>query len=675
MAYVFTVEMDRIWFKYRSGFYGYLGKKAVARWQKDGVSPILGTLSENLESVGSAYQELQQTHKSVTNDLYKATEQGRRAYHRTVGGVYHTLFGNWSIWDEWSIRIPQKIPADILTRRFGIFEDATFQRSEKQLPSNEPGIFHYMGSLRNLRIDPEVYDLMALPFAKWTPEIEHNHNVFKRLYYRLLNLVAPHYMTAEHHERFVLGGNCRLMDGIVDEATMIVDYCLNNWAYNLPNATYNTTYQNATARYVIESSKHRRGTISNKYGDRATWQPHLGSNRLRLNHVEETKHKYVRPRVLMFTNGNFNLVEWFVSLIQDIVGVDANQSVDDFFDNLRGWFTNPNTDIMDYPNVGAAYWIQFAFICKFPDNVGCIVGTGIELAIRNVTIAYALVIIVLFATGLGSLLTFIASIFVYLIAILVVAYHWTPICLLPFPAFTMGFGISIPFLPIPIGFWALPMCLWDDLWNLLTKYFVQCLDFIIPAALVNGAVCPDPSMPMRIDIANCLDVGIGDGLSNLLYWMYTLFGETFCDVILAISQTTVGQLWPGLNAYLTTTLNAFKTAAMEGGDQAERLRICAIITSGSIAFPLVFFVVIAAVLLFIIPAIYGIITALLGLFAQTNVYESLVTAGEPTEFDVIAGEDDQIEPEYEDNDDESIAGRIARGITGMLTGRPKLKRE
>jgi hypothetical protein len=190
--------------------------------------------------------------------------------------------------------------------------------------------------------------------------------------------------------------------------------------------------------------------------------------------------------------------------------------------------------------------------------------------------------------------------------------------------------------------------------------------------------------PARIDIANCLDVGVGDGLTNIIFLIYNTLGAGVTDFILGLFQTTVGLLFPGVATYLTEVLNSFKTAT---GDQLTRLQVCSILTLGSAAVVIFGAVIIGMFILFIVPLVYNLIVSALGLVAQTNVYESLLASGEPTEFDLIDGEDQAPAPaplgeEDPDEDEEpiqaqlggmGISARIARGLNLWIN--PKVKRE
>jgi hypothetical protein len=531
-------------------------------------------------------------------------------------------------------------------------------------------IYDHMGSPWNLlRVDPAIKRAVSIGEPRWTPELVYNVDSLKRLFYGIAHTLVPHMISRDAHKRFVFDGNCKLVNNAVDETAMIIDFCLNNYAYNFPNETINGTFARSRLQtYLDDTSPLRKSSIRHKYGDRVRVEEFAGHKRLRLIMPNKTdKISYDRRvyRRAMSTSsfiGGFNAVEWFICLIEDLFNISLLQSSSDIINDIKAWFMNPNTDPALYPNVGGVYWLKYFITCEFPENLACMIGIGLEEALKQVTIIYALVMLALLALGLLSVVTLILSPVVYFIIVLAVAYHWSPACLVVFPSFTLGAGISIPFLPVPIGAWALPMCLWDDIMTLASKVFSGCLDWLIPAALVNGDVCP--VCPATIDVVNCIDIGMGDGLSNILYLLYKAFGSTFCDIIIGLSSTILGGIIPGAQDYLMTVLNTFKTASPE---QLDRLDACSIATAGSIAGVLVIFLFIGGILLFIVPALYGILVSLFGLLSITNVYETIVGQGDPTEYDIIPGDygEEEDEEDYEDEEEDyapmgsDIAGRVA----------------
>ena len=170
----------------------------------------------------------------------------------------------------------------------------------------------------------------------------------------------------------------------------------------------------------------------------------------------------------------------------------------------------------------------------------------------------------------GSIVAF-GSIFLFLIFVPAMAWHYSPQCWFMTPTIPVA-SLQIPIFPFPVSLPALPFCLWQEITCLLDKYIATCYDFLIPNYLVNGPVCVSCAGATRIDFVNCKsEVGISDGVQNLLYAGYWLFGDTFNDIILAFASTGLGMLWPGLDTYLQDTFMGFTDASPS---QMQRQTFC-----------------------------------------------------------------------------------------------------
>jgi hypothetical protein len=475
-----------------------------------------------------------------------------------------------------------------------------------------------VGSLRNLRLDESLLPDLT---PTWTEDKADVLFAGKRFLYHMLYAVAPHLVSREARIKFILNfTSCRLVEGIVRETAGIVSFCMNKYNYTLPTR-------------VIQA----------RYGSNVRSEMHLGRHRLRwvgVGSSESTALMEIHPatyrratRDPIVDMSSFDLIQWLSDRFEDITGIRLLNSGSTILRTIKEWITNPNTDYRHYPDVGALFYVRFALTCRFPENVACMFGIGLEQALIKVTIAFAIGIAALWVLGLLSTAALLVSPVIYFSAVMVVAYHWTPICAYPFPSFLLPGGISIPFIPIPIGPWALPMCLWDDVFALFDKYLKACLDFIIPQALVAGPVCP--ACPNMIDFINCRSIGIGDGASNVLFLLYDWFGETVATIFIGLGTSRLGRIWPGLADYLIAKFRIYRTASPT---LVEQLRFCSYFSLPSILILVPLAVVLFSFLFYVLVPLYGLVVSGIRVLRYTHVAQVVVNQGEPTEDDQIPGE-------------------------------------
>jgi hypothetical protein len=128
--------------------------------------------------------------------------------------------------------------------------------------------------------------------------------------------------------------------------------------------------------------------------------------------------------------------------------------------------------------------------------------------------------------------------------------------------------------------------------------------------MVAGVTCPtDPAV--SIDVLNCRDVGVSDGLQNLLYLGFWVLGSGFCDFVLRVSSTILGTFIPGTQNYMELTLNSFKTASET---QKQRLTFCFWATLPTILLPLGILFLAGLAIALLIPPLLLLINALVTLF-------------------------------------------------------------
>jgi len=284
--------------------------------------------------------------------------------------------------------------------------------------------------------------------------------------------------------------------------------------------------------------------------------------------------------------------------------------------------------VSDYPDVGFAYWATFAFRCEFPESLNCSIGIGLEAALGRVIVVGIILFFLtayLFPAALPAL-TFI----LFVVAVPAVAWHYSPQCWFMTPSFPLGGGLSVPIWPVPIAFPALPECIMDEFVALADKYITDCYsgpgspNMIIPEYLINGELCP-ASLDQHIDVINCKDVGVSDGIQNLLFLGVWTLGSGFCDFALQIVSTCIGSWWPGLEDYMRATLESFKDVT---DTQMQRQVFCFWATIPTILLPLVLAFVVFTFFGFIIPAIIELIISVFELFAASPAVAGLPGYGQ-----------------------------------------------
>jgi hypothetical protein len=167
--------------------------------------------------------------------------------------------------------------------------------------------------------------------------------------------------------------------------------------------------------------------------------------------------------------------------------------------------------------------------------------------------------------------------------------------------------------------------------------------------LINGELCPTGDT--FIDVVNCKDVGISDGISNLLYLGSWIMGDAFCDLMLQITATCVGSWWPGLESYMRITLEGFKDVS---DTQSQRQRFCFWATLPTIFLPLVFMFLIFMFFGLLIPAIIDLFMAFIELFVASPVYAAVPGGGEEW-FDLTMDQSDAERVRLNADNDEEFA--------------------
>jgi hypothetical protein len=610
LAWDFILKANMHYFKYQSGYYHML-------WNNMTLSSYFGgRVRERTHHFWGAVENL----KNVTDDVVYTIKDNFGDVVRDLpmpetpqairmimdGSLYNAIALRFPTWNGIHVRM----------------DKAAF-RFEKPLPWN----WEY----------------------QWTPQMLRVWEAGQRFWYGVVHTVAPHYVKQEHYERFILNGNCTLYDGFVTVGTNIIDYCVNEFVENTPQT------RTLLGDYLAKTSHLRKGSFFRNHRGQITWEKHHHSGyvRARLNTTsfgETLKrivvHKHVYKRA---TSANFGwLAQTLIDFIDNLFGIDLIQTFDNFITDFTNWVNNPNTDVADYPNVGARYWFAFLVRCEFPENLNCSLGIGLNNALWQVGVPYIIAFAIL-AFAFPQILSFISivfNLFIYLVIVAIVAWHYSPACIWLFPATQLSSGITIPVLPIPLNiFPALPFCLWDDIISVLDAVFASCYTWI-PQALLDSPQCV--TCPDKLAFVSCADVGILTPLDVTLYWGYRFFGASFCDGARWIGNML--SFLPGLTSDTATTCLALQTASPT---QADRQLACAIFSIGSLAWIAFIIYVFGALVYCVLLALINILHALLLLFPTIWIYDLVTTAHEPSGGFAIEGDNERRVPQ--DAIDDNVA--------------------
>jgi hypothetical protein len=471
---------------------------------------------------------------------------------------------------------------------------------------------------------------------RWTPQNLESWDQLRRLVHRVQHWWAPGSLT-EEQVRFIYNGNCVLVDRTVNLTMKVVDYCANDFVANLDRRTTPRWMSDLAERsphggdHLYHGWRRRahfnyeRMPLSEQQNDEFAWRrPRLNLTSAALHKVEasalraryhEVDHRVYRRAVTIPRRGpaGTDLYDQLVMWFEDIFQFAFASQADSWFDDLRAWILNPNKDISQYPDVGLAYWVRFPFICHFPENVNCSIGMGMERALLWSAIVFGIVIVL--SAAVLSLIDLPFRLLGYGIAFLIIfpamAWHYSPMC-----------GFPPPFV-------AVPMCIMDEIYAFLNKWITNCyVPLVLPAYMVAGDVCPtDPNQ--FINVISCAQVGVRDGLQNVLILGWWLFGSTFVDIVRMFSTIVFSTFFPGVNHYFQVTLDAFVNA---GPTDQERQVFCFWATSPAMVTPIVIGVLAIVFVVAAITAGLALAQAIITLFMASPAAVAVTGPEESTWF-------------------------------------------
>jgi hypothetical protein len=248
---------------------------------------------------------------------------------------------------------------------------------------------------------------------------------------------------------FLIGGNCLLFDGFINELVFLTSYCTQTYKPNLPPFQRDQLardqggsrvwkmllsiadrpeykFDNPETTEWVQSVPHETEQEWRGWGTwlkrrsldwvRPKFRPFAAAAKKRgsrdAKHVVVNVHdlyrdlsqqQWLRAGLTGYqwaraTSGgsSFDLFAWFISVIDSIFGTNVGQAITNFFQMIQDWFLNTSNSYFPGP-VGFEYWFEFFFRCQVepgpgedPENafinLSCKVGIGLEAAIGWVTI-------------------------------------------------------------------------------------------------------------------------------------------------------------------------------------------------------------------------------------------------------------------------------------------------
>jgi hypothetical protein len=466
---------------------------------------------------------------------------------------------------------------------------------------------------------------------RWTPEKLENWRSVQRVAYRAYDAAYPHALTREEKERFIFNGNCLIMDRVLNLTLRVVDYCANDYAFNMRNST-----PAAVRAYLEQTSRFRENVWHNHHNAR---RYEIAAPRTRA-HPAGDPDAWARPRFLLASNetglfgrtaharaldgvdrraykravaltgpANFNFNDYVTERLEDLFSYMFNTQAETWVNTARAWIANPRSEESDWPDVGGIYWVKFMFRCEFPENLDCSRGIGLEPALIWVTVGVvgALIVGTFVFPPIAMLLSVVPAFLLWAALVGVIGLHYSPRCAVLMPTIT---GISI----------TVPTCILDELLALADKYITNCYaGLLYPASLVSGEACPtDPNQ--YVDFVSCKNVGVSDGLQHILFLGFIALGQAFMDVILVLLQSTVGLFVPGVERYVRITIGSFRDA---GDTMRERQWWCFGLTLPAIVLPVVLLIVFAVLFGFVLPLVLDLVFQSVILFQATPAVMAL----------------------------------------------------
>ena len=599
MMYSAIVHADSLWFKYESGYYSWMANQA-STVLTNGTRRILPSTSSALTHVqNTAYEFARIIWNQPYRKVVDATIESTHLTARMLSNVYNE--GTFNVaartLKEYRAYRVERISRSDAPRRVSRLAEAVkwsplfrwlWWNNETAAPGElppRPSIFapfiehmQRVVSVQRARWHEQprftlwTADLHFWSFSdillrrwrnpQWTPEKLANWEKLGAFYWHTRHLIWPDEELPSHVERAnIFANNCPVVDRLVNLTLNTVEYCaaqslinmrMENPSTHNPNSYFG--YRQMPSRYRLEAAA-RSGYIRPRLvaanESALKWRPHAADHRVyRVANGGNVPMECHGPAC-------WNFLDWLFVTIENIFGVNLQGTRNTWLDAVIGWIKNPNLNDDDRPNVGLIYWLRFEFICNFPTSYNCSYGLGFELALW-----YSLA---------GFIVAFLVGAYIFPpITMPVQFFGWGFSMLAIF--FALGFGFPLTcMLPVPFistGF-GIPECLPDQVLAFADKYITTCYSpLIIPEYMISGPLCPANG---QIDFLDCRDVGVSDGIQNLLFLGVWLLGSPFVNAILQVTSTVIGVWIPGLQNYMELTLAAMQNANLT---QFQRMEFC-----------------------------------------------------------------------------------------------------
>lgn len=562
--------MDSYHFRYRSGYWGHLASRTMEIIQN-------GEYINHDISIENEFRELRDAIEEISNGIHMSKTHVHQAWN------FMTEQKNWYR-DNPIIKVEWPWKFSHPTRNITYREYIREAMPAIHVPT------HLWGPALRTRLPDRL-----LPQVRWNPIVERNWERAQRLFWSIVHVLWPEKTPKHIHERFIIGGDCRAYDGFVELGSKVINYCIADFTPNL---------NDTVSRKMVVIPRNKTTKALRTTMDRRTYR-----------------------RTMIQTAQNWNFYDQVIAWIEDIFDVSLRSSGDEFFESWKAWFQNTNTKPSDYPDVGFLYWITFEYRCEFPENLNCSIGIGLTAALWEVGKYYLLIYGVLILTfpGLMSIVGFFLGFTGYIIAVAAAAWHYSFGCTIMFPSTAVSqLAVTLPILPFPVNvFPALPFCMWDEILGVTDAIFRSTYSWI-PSSLFNGD---------NTGFINCKEVGISDGIQNLLFLGYFYLGNWFVELVYGITSTTLLRWIPGADTYMRSLITSFRQASET---QKDRQLFCAWFTLPAIALPIFFIWIATSLLLVFVPAIIGIIGAFFALIPTLPFYNSIM-GNPPNQMD---GEDE-----------------------------------
>jgi hypothetical protein len=613
-----VLDASDIWTKYQTGYYYFLASgvgTSIARNGWYGSIVGKGDVTQSSKNVVQSAKDLMKQFPGLDewNDMQHLSFEALDGIGKAFRDLISVNVSSFSFH-----------PRGPLTRaNVSIVPSAVFKSVSRHLQTT---VSHWNFNLPSM----SIFNIMPTEFtfkANWSPKNLHAVESLRRIGYRVVNSLWPHHLTEHDHKRYIVEGNCSYYDGAVNLALMQVDYCLNKFNLSIPPIV---TKNGGLSDYLEQTSPLRPGGFFNRYdktryvwtnGGRISMINKPPSTKPRRSVVDTKIYRRAATSATDTTPPAFNWLAWLVERIEDLLGIDIAQTTTSWTEDIEAWFENDNVMESDFPDVGFKYWIKFMFTCEFPENLNCGQGIGLEEALRIITPWFLIVILICFvvAPGLLGLIGGLALFLIYALVIAIVGWHYSPWCLFLTPSFVPRPGISIPLLPIPMSFWALPECMIDDIIGLLDKFISNCPAFLEDLAYaIIGPTCP--ACPEKIAWISCKEVGIYDGFSNWMYFFYHFLSPRAFEIIVGILQATFFYVIPGASEYMANLLRSFQTTSPT---EQEQQLFCFWLTILSMAWPILAILLIGSLLALLIIPLLWFLGSVWRIIVSTPIYDAI----------------------------------------------------